>query len=105
MGIYKGVYVQVEEKVYHMEDYFNGENYLELKPRGKALMMTGATEHELTWKVDEGEITFTMQDTFRNIIHVSEEKKIFNDVDGNRFVIENVHALDRKSFRKIELYL
>lgn len=59
------------------------------------------------WKVatDEGEITFTMQDTFRNIIHVSEEKKIFNDVDGNRFVIENVHALDRKSFRKIELYL
>ena len=59
VGIYKGVYVQVEEKVYHMEDYFNGENYLELKPRGKALMMTGATEHELTWKVDEGEITFT----------------------------------------------
>ena len=59
------------------------------------------------WKVmtDEGEMAFTMQDTFRNIIHVNESKKIFNDVDGNRFVIEDVHTLDRKSFRKIELYL
>ena len=59
------------------------------------------------WRVltDEGEMSFTMQDTFRNIIHVSDSKKIFSDVDGNRFVIEDVHTLDRKSFRKIELYL
>lgn len=59
------------------------------------------------WKVltDEGELSFTMQDTFRNIIHVNDSKKIFLDVDGNRFVIEDVHSLDRKSFRKIELYM
>ncbi|MBO5110003.1 MAG: DUF1854 domain-containing protein [Clostridia bacterium] len=59
------------------------------------------------WKVmtDEGETSFTMQDTFRNIVHVSDTKKIFMDVDGNRFIIEDIHALDRKSLRKIELYL
>ena len=27
------------------------------------------------------------------------------DVDGNRFVIENTEALDRRSYKKIELYL
>ncbi len=59
VGIYKGIYIEAEGRVYPMEDYFNGENYLELKPRGKALMMTGTTEHELTWKVEEGEIIFT----------------------------------------------
>ncbi len=59
VGIYQGIYVEADGRVYPMEDYFNGENYLELKPRGKALMMTGTTEHDLTWKVKEGEITFT----------------------------------------------
>ena len=59
------------------------------------------------WKVitDDGEIAFTMQDTFRNIIHVSDTKIILSDVDGNRFVIEDTTALDRKSYRKIELYM
>lgn len=59
LGVYKGVYVEAEGRVYLMEDYFNGDNYLELQKRGKALMMTGTTEHTLTWKEDQGEITFT----------------------------------------------
>lgn len=59
VGMYNGVYVEADGRVYLMEDYFNGENYLELKPRGKAVMMTGTTEHELTWEENEGEITFT----------------------------------------------
>ncbi len=50
-------------------------------------------------------LTFTMQDTFRNIIHTGEDSLILSDVDGNRFTIESVVALDRKSYRKIELYL
>ncbi len=58
VGMYQGVYVETDGKVYPIEDYFNGENYLELKPRGKAFMMTGTTAHELTWEVREGEITF-----------------------------------------------
>ncbi len=58
VGIYHGIYVQADGRAYPMEDYFNGDNYLELRTRGKAVMMTGTTEHELTWKVDDGEILF-----------------------------------------------
>ena len=60
------------------------------------------------WKVtlsDERSLNFTMQDTFRNIIRVGEDGAILLDVDGNRFVIKSIAALDRKSYRKIELYL
>lgn len=56
--------------------------------------------------VDEGRaVEFTVQDTFRNTLKVGEDKVIVLDVDGNRFVIENVLALDRKSYKEIELYL
>ena len=59
------------------------------------------------WKVTtkEGEVSFTLHDTFRSIIRASESRLIFMDVDGNRFEIPNVHALDKKSYKKIELYL
>ena len=60
------------------------------------------------WNVITGEdrkVSFTMQDTFRNIIRVGSDKAILLDVDGNRFVIESIAALDRKSYKKIELYL
>ena len=60
------------------------------------------------WNVltaDNRSINFTMQDTFRNIIRVGEDKAILLDVDGNRFVIESISALDKKSYKKIELYL
>ncbi len=54
---------------------------------------------------DDREMNFTMQDTFRNIIRVGEDKAVLLDVDGNRFVIDSILGLDRKSYRKIELYL
>jgi len=46
-----------------------------------------------------------MQDTFRNIVRTGEDGAILLDVDGNRFVIKSIAALDRKSYRRIELYL
>ncbi len=56
--------------------------------------------------VDEGRaVEFTVQDTFRNTLKVGDNKVIILDVDGNRFVIENVLDLDRKSYKEIELYL
>ena len=58
-GKYEGVYVKAEGKVYLMEDYFNGENYLELKARGNAVLMVNNSPHELKWKLREGELTFT----------------------------------------------
>ena len=60
------------------------------------------------WKVivkGGKKMTFTMQDTFRNIVHTGEDSLVLLDADGNRFTIESVIALDRKSYRKIELYL
>ena len=60
------------------------------------------------WKVsleDGREISFTMQDTFKNILHTGEDSLMLVDVDNNRFTISNVSALDSKSYRKIELYL
>ena len=60
------------------------------------------------WKIntaDGKKITFTMQDTYRNIVHTGGDSLLLLDVDGNRFTIESVTALDRKSYRKIEIYL
>lgn len=60
------------------------------------------------WKAvadDDRKLSFTMQDTFRNIIHTGEDSIMLVDVDGNRYTIKNVSELDRKSYRKIELYL
>ncbi len=52
-----------------------------------------------------GKASFSMHDTFRSIAKVSETRLILTDVDGNRYEIPDTMALDRKSYRKIELYL
>ena len=60
------------------------------------------------WEVvctDGRSVKFTMQDTFKNIIRVGEDRAILLDVDGNRFVIESILGLDKKSHKKIELYM
>lgn len=60
------------------------------------------------WQVktkDGQNMNFTVKDTLRSIIRVGENKAIVLDVDGNRFVIESIAALDKKSHRRIELYL
>ncbi len=59
------------------------------------------------WKVQtrEGEVSFTLHDTYRSLIRAGEKRLILLDVNGNRFEIPDVSALDRKSYKKIELYL
>lgn len=59
------------------------------------------------WQVesDAGELQFTLQDTFRNLLRVGEDKVYVFDNYGNRYVIESLEGLDRHSLRKIELYL
>ena len=54
---------------------------------------------------EDRKVSFTMQDTFRNIIRVGQDKCLLLDVDGNRFIIESIATLDRKSHKKIEIYL
>ena len=59
------------------------------------------------WKVEtaDGKMEFTLRDTYKSLIRLGGNRVFVLDVDGNRFVIPNVTALDRKSYRKIELYL
>lgn len=63
------------------------------------------------WKCEceFGEKSFTLQDTFRSIIKATNgdgtERVYILDVDGNRYEIPDVEALDRQSYKKIELYL
>lgn len=59
------------------------------------------------WKVmtDEGELSFTLRDTFQSLLKVGGTRIFVNDIDGNRYEIPNIEELDRKSFRKIELFL
>lgn len=59
------------------------------------------------WEVisDGRKLSFNMRDTFRNILKVSPEHVFLNDSDSNRYEIKNTEALDRKSFKRIELYL
>ncbi len=59
------------------------------------------------WEVetDSGDMFFSMHDTYRNIARVGGGMLIITDVDGNRYRINDVATLDRKSFKKIELYL
>ena len=59
------------------------------------------------WRVtvDEGELRFTLQDTFRSITTVNGNRVFFSDIHGNRFEVEDLQALDAKSRRKLELYV
>ena len=57
-------------------------------------------------KTEDGRfLSYTMQDTFRNIVHTGEDSAMLIDVDGNRYTIKSISELDRNSYRKIELYL
>lgn len=59
------------------------------------------------WKVetDSGERSFTLQDTYRSIHKIDLHHIFITDVDGNRYDIPDVEALDNHSYRKIELFL
>lgn len=59
------------------------------------------------WKVvtDTGEQSFTLQDTSKSIARIGEDRAFIFDICGNRYEIKSLSALDKKSYRKLELYL
>lgn len=54
---------------------------------------------------DKGDVDFVLRNPFGSIIRLGEHNIYLIDVDGNRYHIPDVSKLDRKSYRKIELYL
>jgi len=56
-------------------------------------------------KTSAGKTKFTVNDAYRNIIKINDDRIIINDVNGNRYEIQSLKALDRQSYGKIEIYL
>lgn len=59
------------------------------------------------WRIetDIGEAELSLQDTYRSITRVGEDRAFITDASGNRFEIESLAALDRKSRKRLEIYL
>lgn len=51
------------------------------------------------------DVEFTVSDPYRSIVRISSDRIYIVDVDGNRYEIKSLSALDAKSAKKIELYL
>ena len=54
---------------------------------------------------DIGPITVAVRDIYRNLFRLSSGSVIITDADGNRYEIPNPGALDKKSYKRIELYI
>ncbi len=59
------------------------------------------------WRVltDIGEMELSFQDTYRSITKVGSDRIFITDISGNRFEIDSLEALDKRSQKKLELYL
>lgn len=56
-------------------------------------------------ETDSGICDFVVRNPFGSIIRISDIRIIILDIDGNRYSVMDVTKLDRKSYRKIELYV
>lgn len=54
---------------------------------------------------DCGLCEFVVRNPFGSILRVSETKIYIVDIDGNRYSVKDTSKLDKKSYRKIELYI
>jgi hypothetical protein len=55
--------------------------------------------------IKEKSKSFAVKDVSRNIRQLDDRRIIIFDVDGNRYIIEDINRLDVKSMRRIEPYL
>jgi hypothetical protein len=56
-------------------------------------------------RIKGGTKTFAVKDVSRNVRQLDDRRIIIFDVDGNRYMVEEISALDAKSLRRIEPYL
>jgi len=59
------------------------------------------------WNITDetGEREFTVQDTYKSITKITSERVCVTDIDGNRYEIPSLSALDRRSAKRIEIFL
>ena len=46
-----------------------------------------------------------LKDVSKNIRMLDDDRLVITDVDGNRYIIESLSALDKKSLKRLEPYL
>lgn len=59
----------------------------------------------LEGQAGRSEKTCAVKDVNKNIRMLSEDRLIIFDVDGNRYMVESLKALDKKSLKRLEPYL
>lgn len=76
-------------------------------PKIKKILSLKETRGASFWKceTDAGEMIFTVQDTYRSIARIGADRAFITDACGNRFEIESLSSLDKKSMRRLEIYL
>ncbi|MBQ2729940.1 MAG: DUF1854 domain-containing protein [Clostridia bacterium] len=76
-------------------------------PKISRIMTLKETRGFSFWRVmtDAGELSFTLQDTSKSISRIGADRAFVFDICGNRYEIESLSALDKNSYRKLELYL
>ena len=76
-------------------------------PKVKKILTLKETRGFSFWKIisDAGELSFTLQDTSKNVVRIGRDRAFIFDICGNRYEIESLSALDKNSARKLELYL
>lgn len=76
-------------------------------PKIEKILSLKETRGSSFWKcaTDAGELSFTVQDTYRSISKIGGDRAYITDACGNRFEIESLAALDKKSRRRLEIYL
>ncbi len=59
------------------------------------------------WSITDetGEREFTVRDTYKSITKISQERVYITDIDGNRYEIPSLSKLDRRSAKRIEIFL
>ncbi len=54
---------------------------------------------------EDGEFEVVLRDVSRTIFKLNDDSVIITDIDSNRYIIESLSALDKKSFKKLEVYM
>ena len=59
------------------------------------------------WKAEssDGEVSFTLRDTYSSILKSSDGEIFIIDIDGNRYDLPPFDSLDKKSKKLIDIYL
>ena len=76
-------------------------------PTVEKILSVKETRGSSFWKcvTDAGEVSFTVQDTFRSISRIGGDRAFVTDACGGRYEIRSISALDKKSRRQLEIYL